>query len=71
MLKHLQGQQELDSTREILRRLEQYYDAMHREEDGDDRATRLTLQSLKAVINQLKEVITRFEGRTTSRQKST
>jgi flagellar biosynthesis chaperone FliJ len=67
---NLQSQQELDSTREKLRLLERRYDAIRREEDVNDRATSLTLQSLKALINQLKEEITRFEGRTAARHES-
>ena len=66
----LQSQQELDSTREKLRLLERRYDAIRREEDVSDRATSLTLQSLRALINQLKEEITRFEGRTAARHGS-
>ena len=67
---NLQSQQELDSTREKLSLLERRYDAIRREEGGDDRAKNLTLQSLKALINQLKEEITRFEGRTAARHRS-
>jgi flagellar biosynthesis chaperone FliJ len=67
---NLQSQRELDSTREKLRLLEQRYDAIRRAEDGNDRARSLTLQSLRALINQLEEEITRFEGRTVARHKS-
>ena len=66
----LQSQQELNSTKEKLRLLERRYDATLREEDGNDRARSLTLQSLKALINQLKEEITRFESRTAARHES-
>ncbi len=67
---NLQSQQELDSTREKLRLLERRYDAIRREEDGNEHERSLTLQSLRALINQLKEEITRFEGRTAARHKS-
>ena len=66
----LQSQQELDSTREKLRLLERRYDAVRSEADGSDRATSLTLRSLRALINQLKEEITRFEGRIAARDRS-
>lgn len=66
---NLQSQQELDSTREKLRLLERRYEAIRREENGGDRARNLTLQSLRSLINQLKEEITRFEGRTMTQRK--
>jgi len=66
----LQSQQELDSTRDKLRLLEQRYDAIRREAGGSDLATSLTLRSLRALINQLKEEIARFEGRIAARDRS-
>ena len=70
LLENLQSRQGLDSTKEKLRLLERRYDATRREEDGNDRARNLTLQSLKALIDQLEEEITRFEGRTAARHES-
>ena len=67
---NLHSQRELDSTREKLRLLERRYDVIRREEDGNDRARSLTLQSLGVLMNQLKEEITRFEGRTATRHRS-
>lgn len=59
----LQSDRELEATREKLRRLEECYDEEKRNPDGDAHAQELTLQSLKRMINQLKEEIVRYESR--------
>jgi len=63
---NLQSKRELDVTREKLRLLEQRYHVIQREPADDNHVQELTLRSLKGLINQLKEEITRFEGRATS-----
>jgi len=59
---NVQNRQELEATREKLRLLEEHYDAKREREDGDPHVRELTLRSLKRMINQLKEEITRFES---------
>jgi len=62
----LQGHCELESTRKKLRLLEERYEANQRERGGDEHVRELTMRSLKRLINQLKEEITRFESRRTA-----
>jgi len=59
----IQSQQQLENTREKLRQLEEHY--RHRKEAHapDTYARKLSLQSLKRTINQLKEEIARFGAR--------
>ena len=58
----LKNQTELENTRKKLRMLEeQYADAQARPSE-DDHVRRLTLRSLKRLINQLTEEIVRFEA---------
>lgn len=59
---NLQSDRELDleSTRDKLRRLEACYEEEQLHPDGDAHAQELTLQSLKRMINQLKEEIVRY-----------
>jgi len=59
----LQSQRELDVTRGKLLLLEQRYEANKREQGGDEHVRELSMRSLKRLINQLKEEITRFESR--------
>ena len=60
---NLQCERELETTREKLRWLEECYEEEKRSPDGDAQAQELTLQSLKHMINQLKEEIVRYESR--------
>jgi hypothetical protein len=53
---------ELTNTREKLRELEDRYEARQRESAPNPHVHELTLQSLKRVINQLKEEIARYEA---------
>ena len=48
---------ELANTREKLNELEQLYEARKREIGGNERIRRMTMTSLKKMINQLKEEI--------------
>ncbi|MEX0867937.1 MAG: hypothetical protein WD030_11320 [Pirellulales bacterium] len=58
----LKSQRELDITREKLRRLEERYAAYTKQEARHGHASDLSRQSLKRLINQLKEEIARFEA---------
>jgi flagellar biosynthesis chaperone FliJ len=59
----LRSQEELDNTRKKLQMLEEQYEAARQESGRDDYVRELELQSLKGLINQLKEEIARFECR--------
>ena len=63
----LQSHRELQATRNKLRLLEERYQANRREQGGDEHVRELTMKSLKQLINQLKEEITRFESRTSTK----
>ena len=63
---NLQSDREVENTREKLRSLEECYEEEKRNPDGDAHAQALTLQSLKRMINQLKEEIVRYESRQVS-----
>jgi uncharacterized small protein (DUF1192 family) len=64
----LRSEREVANTREKLRTLEQDYDASAREIGGDEELRELTMESLKRLINQLKEEIARYEARHTIRR---
>lgn len=53
---------ELENTRKKLQMLEEQYEAARQESDRDEYVRDVELQSLKALINQLKEEIVRFEA---------
>lgn len=57
----LKNDLELANTRGKLRELEERYQARLRETPSNPHVQELTLQSLKRLINQLKEEITLFE----------
>lgn len=58
----LQSLQELDNTKKKLDELEQQYKEAQRDTEGSEEVREWELQSLKALINQLKEEIVRFEA---------
>ncbi len=58
----LQNEFELKNTRKKLRELEEYYATREKEPSDNDYFRELTLQSLKRLINQLKEEIMRYEA---------
>lgn len=60
---NVQSLRELEATRAKLRLLEERYAANKREQAGDEHVRELSMRSLKRLINQLKEEITRFESR--------
>lgn len=60
---NLQTQRELEVTRNKLKMLEEQYEATRNKPDADEHVRELTLQSLKKLINQLKEEIVRSQSR--------
>ena len=64
----LQSLHELENTRRKLRELEQEYEATLRRPVTNPAVREATLNSLRRLINQLKEEIVRFESRQTVRQ---
>ena len=67
---NLQSQRELEATRVKLRLLEERYEANKRAQDSDEHVRELSMRSLKRLINQLKEEITRFESRSSLKTKN-
>jgi hypothetical protein len=59
----LANSSELINTREKLRELETRHEALRLDSSEDSRVRRLTMLSLKRLINQLTEEIARFESR--------
>lgn len=59
----LKNETECAITREKLQELEERYEARRRETSANVHVHELTLQSLKRLINQLKEEIARYETR--------
>lgn len=59
----LENETELLNTRTKLRELKERYEALRRDLSEDARIRKLTMISLKRLINQLTEEITRFESR--------
>ena len=64
----LQGRRDLENTRAKLKKLEERYNALQAKtpEKGAEKAREWTLVSLKKLINQFKEEISRFEARSHS-----
>ena len=60
---NLQSKRELEVTREKLKMLEEQYEATRAKPGVDEHVRELTLQSLKKLINQLKEEIIRYQSR--------
>ena len=65
----LRSLEELENTRKKLQMLEEQYEAARQESDRDEYVRDLELQSLKGLINQLKEEIARFEAHVPTRAK--
>jgi len=61
----LKSQREVEVTRKKLQGLQEHYEAAKREPGPLTRAKQLSLQSMKRMINQMTEEITRFELRET------
>ncbi len=58
----LRSERELVNTRKKLRMLEEDYEARAAETGGDEELREMTMESLKRLINQLKEEIARYEA---------
>ena len=67
---NLQNERELKVTREKLQMLEDQYVATRAKPGVDEHVRELTLQSLKKLINQLKEEIVRYQSRTSAPSRS-
>jgi hypothetical protein len=59
---NLTSEREVVNTRRKLERLEARYEAVRRRTGGNAHVRELTLESLKKMINQFKEEITRYEA---------
>ncbi len=59
---NLRSEGERAHTRAKLARLEALYAAREHETGGDDELREVTLESLKRVINQLREELARYEA---------
>lgn len=59
----LTSERQLENTRSKLRRLEARYERLLKAPAADAHVRDLTLRSLKAMINQMREEITVFESR--------
>jgi hypothetical protein len=64
----LQGRRDLENTRAKLKKLEERYSSLQAKvpAKGGEKAREWTLLSLKKLINQFKEEISRFEARSHS-----
>jgi len=58
----LKNEEELSNTRRKLRKLEALYEADAKETGGDEELREAEMESLKRLINQLKEEIARYEA---------
>ena len=58
----LANETELANTRTKLRELRDRYEALRLDQSQDPRVRRLTMMSIKRLMNQLTEEITRFES---------
>ncbi len=63
----LKDEREVEVTREKLGSLEARYQAVSQNPGDDAHIQELTLQSLRRMINQMKEEIARFEARARAR----
>jgi hypothetical protein len=65
----LETEQEVANTRRKLKLLEDsYQEALNETDDDDERVRELELQSLRRLINQLKEEVARYEARRFTRR---
>ena len=58
----IRTQRQLENTKEKLRLLEEHFQRRKQESADDSYVRKLSLQSLKRTMNQLKEEIVRFEA---------
>jgi flagellar biosynthesis chaperone FliJ len=58
---------ELENTKEKLRILEEGYDELRRETEGDEELRTAEMDSMRKLIHQLKEDIARYQARRSTR----
>ena len=63
----LGSDREFANTREKLRLLEESYEETRNDPDEDEHVRQVTMESLKRLMNQLKEEIARYEARQPTR----
>jgi len=66
----LGSERELANTRRKLRLLEESYEEARNDAEGGEHVRELELESLRRLINQLKEEIARYEARQPSRREA-
>ena len=59
----LRNERELDNTKRKLRLLEESYEEARTDTEDDEHLREVEMESLKRLINQLKEEIARYEAR--------
>jgi hypothetical protein len=64
----LKDERQAENTRKKLQGLENHYDAALRDLSPNDRVRLISLQSIKRMINQMKEELARYEARATAKQ---
>ena len=64
----LKNERELANTRQKLQQLEALYEADEKETGGDEELREMEMESLKRLINQLKEEIARYEAHQPARR---
>jgi len=64
----LKNERELANTRKKLQQLEDLYEADEQETGGDEELREIEMESLKRLINQLKEEIARYEAHQLARR---
>jgi hypothetical protein len=62
----LKNERQAKNTRQKLQGLEEHYCAALRDLSPDDHIRLISLQSIKRMINQMKEELARYEARTVS-----
>lgn len=65
----LRSFQQLENTKKKLQELEQQYEEAQQDTEDGEEVREWELQSLKALINQLKEEIVRFEAHVATGEK--
>ena len=63
----LKDERQAENTRKKLQGLESHYDAALRDLSPNDRVRLISLQSIKRMINQVKEELARYEARATAK----
>ena len=64
----LENERQAENTRTKLRDLGAHNEAAMRDRSPDDRVRRISLQSIKRMINQMKEELARYEARAVAKK---